>query len=1122
MTVPKSLNEAISSFGVAVKAKLAGQGALGEPEDQLRAPFEALLADVVTILGFGASKIVAVGESKVTDLKTRPDYAITRMNALVGFIELKAPGKGADPRVFKDEHDKKQWAKLRSLPNLIFTDGNSFSLWRSGELDGGIIHLEGSIQTAGAKLRAPEALLRLFKDFLLWEPIPPETPWQLARLTAHLCRLLRDEVTEQLEFKNEALTALAEDWRRLLFPTASDEQFADGYAQAVTFGLLMARARSIDVAEDFDEIAKELASTNTVIGRALLVLTDDVSNQEALRTSLGTLKAVLSVVDWFKISKGNPEAWLYFYEDFLNVYDSKLRRKTGSYYTPPEVVTAMVRLAESALRDPMRFGLPDGLASACVTLADPAVGTGTFLLEVLRRIAEATAEDLGLGAVPAVIQASLKRIIGFELQFGPFSVAQLRLLAEVTDLIATAGGEPEKVDLRLYLTDTLGNPYAEKEYIPAMLQPLAASRLEANRIKREEPITVVIGNPPYRERAKGLGGWIESGTASTAAPLKAWVPPTEWKVSAHAKHLRNLYVYFWRWATWKVFGDGAPTDPKCGIVSFITVAGFLNGPGFEKMRADLRREASEIWVIDCSPEGHQSAVANRIFQGVQHPVCIVTVVRLANGDPGTPAPVRFRALPPGRREHKFAALQAITLDGQGWIDAASDWRAPFLPAAAGAWSTFPRLEAFFGYNGSGVMPGRTWVIAPDADSLRQRWDRLVSESNPGKKELLFHPHGSPGELGDRHTNKVPEDGLPGHEFRGMPVAKDHGCVVSPVRYGFRSFDRQWIVPDKRLINRPNPRLWSIHSSRQAYLTALERHSPRSGPGVTFSGLVPDLHHYKGSFGGRVFPLWLDAAATITNVAAGVLSVLTSKYEQDVAPQDVFAYIAAVAAHPAYTSRFAADLVQPGLRIPLTADPELFAEAAALGREVVWLHTFGERFTDPDAGRPASPPRMAKGAGPTIPSGGAIPPMPGDMPDTINHDKAACRLWVGKGHIDNVAPEVWAYEVSGMQVLTQWFSYRKRNRQRPLIGDKRPPSPLGDIQPDHWVAEYTAELMNVLHVLGRLVMLEPKQADLLDRICAAGLVAGDVISDANAKAKANAKGEAKPADVQDDRQTSLLD
>jgi Type ISP C-terminal specificity domain len=267
----------------------------------------------------------------------------------------------------------------------------------------------------------------------------------------------------------------------------------------------------------------------------------------------------------------------------------------------------------------------------------------------------------------------------------------------------------------------------------------------------------------------------------------------------------------------------------------------------------------------------------------------------------------------------------------------------------------------------------------------------------------------------------------------------------------------------------------------------------------------------------VFPLWLNAAATKPNVSAGALAVLTDNYQHKVIPEDVFAYIAAVAAHPAYTDRFATDLVQPGLRIPLTADPTLFAEAVSLGREVIWLYTFGERLVDPGAGRPAGPPRMAKGAGPTIPSSGGIPSTPQDMPDTIAYDTAARRLWVGKGHIDNVAPEVWAYQVSGMQVLTQWFSYRKRDRRRPLIGDKRPPSPLGDIQPDHWLSEYTTELMNVLHVLGRLVMLEPKQANLLDQICVGPLVAGDEIRDANGAAT----GREKPAEVQDDRQRTLL-
>src|SRR5204863_3441305 len=140
----------------------------------------------------------------------------------------------------------------------------------------------------------------------------------------------------------------------------------------------------------------------------------------------------------------------------------------------------------------------------------------------------------------------------------------------------------------------------------------ADSRKQANRIKREVPITVVLGNPPYKEKAKGRGGWVESGDAAGGhgAPLLDWIPPVGWGVGAHAKHLRNLYVYFWRWATWKVFGgsvlapDAPAVTPQQGVVCFITVAGFLNGPGFEKMRADLRQDTDEIWVIDCSPEGH--------------------------------------------------------------------------------------------------------------------------------------------------------------------------------------------------------------------------------------------------------------------------------------------------------------------------------------------------------------------------------------------------------------------------------------------------------------------------------------------------------------------------------------
>ena len=1129
-----TLDEAIAKFGIATKAKLSHPAARGAPEDQLRTPLETLVADLAVLAGLPPGTVVLIGESSLADIKTRPDYAVTLENALIGFIEVKAPGKGADPRRFRDPHDRAQWAKLQTLPNLIYTDGNGFSLWRNGEPAGPVLQLDGGVETAGGKLTAPESLVSLFADFFLWEPQPPRSAKELAGTAARLCRLLREEVTEQLERGSASLTNLATDWRKLLFPSATDEAFADGYAQAVTFGLLMARERDIVLADGLDQVARELRHSNTLIGTALRILTDAADNEKTLETSLATLTRVLDAVHWHSLSKGEPETWLYFYEDFLSVYDNDLRKKTGSYYTPPEVVRDMVRLVDEALRSAQRFALSEGLASPDVTVADPATGTGTFLLGVLRRIAQTTEADQGPGAVPAVIAAAVSRLIGFEMQFGPFAVAQLRILAELRTLLNDPDAAPAT---RLFVTDTLGNPYAEEEYLPQILLPLGDSRRHANAIKRQEKITVVIGNPPYKEKAKGLGGWIESGVQDeeSAAPFRQWLPPSDWNVGPHVKHLRNLYVYFWRWATWKVFGDAglsqvegsAPghvgdgrllitegrAPDRRGIVTFITVAGFLNGSGFQKMRADLRRDADEIWVIDCSPEGHQPEVSTRIFEDVQHPVCIVMALRSTHEGSPAAARVRYRALPPGHRTDKFAALGNIALDDDGWTECPSGARASFLPRVTGEWGEFAALGDLFDFDGSGVMPGRTWVIAPDRDSLERRWKELQSEADAGKKEALFHPHPQ----GDKHVHKLLRRGLHGHEFRPGSVASDSGAVIQPVRYGHRSFDRQWIIPDGRLINRPNPTLWRTHSSRQVYMTALQAHAPTAGPAVTFSALIPDMDHYNGR-GGRVLPLWADCKHRRPNLKVGLLRAVAEALGVTVSAPDLMACFAAVAAHPAYTARFHSDLVQPGLRFPMTADASLFAEAVEIGREIIWLHCFGERFADPGAGRPAGPPRMPEGERPAIPKDGAIPTHPDHVPDSIEYMAATQRLKVGDGFINNVPPSVWEYEVSGKRILVQWFSYRRYDRSRPIIGDRRPPSALDRIQPDGWLATYTTELMNVLHVLGRLVALELRQEDLLSRICDGPLMSAD---DLRANGAFDASGTVS-REWPDERQTSLLD
>ena len=150
---------------------------MGQPEDQLRTPLVALVKDLGGLLGLATTDTELVGESSISELMIRPDFAVTRKNALIGFIEVKAPGKGADPTKFAAKsHDRNQWEKLKALPNLIYTDGNAFSLWRDGKLAMPVVYLTGDVRSSGKTLSAPADLTALFETFYQWDPIPPRSP----------------------------------------------------------------------------------------------------------------------------------------------------------------------------------------------------------------------------------------------------------------------------------------------------------------------------------------------------------------------------------------------------------------------------------------------------------------------------------------------------------------------------------------------------------------------------------------------------------------------------------------------------------------------------------------------------------------------------------------------------------------------------------------------------------------------------------------------------------------------------------------------------------------------------------------------------------------------------------
>jgi hypothetical protein len=264
-----------------------------------------------------------------------------------------------------------------------------------------------------------------------------------------------------------------------------------------------------------------------------------------------------------------------------------------------------------------------------------------------------------------------------------------------------------------------------------------------------------------------------------------------------------------------------------------------------------------------------------------------------------------------------------------------------------------------------------------------------------------------------------------------------------------------------------------------FISEQHAHAVTGGPALVLAAHVPDLHHFQGHHGGRVLPLFRDAAGTTPNIAAGLLNHLSGRLDTEVSAEDLLAYIAATTAHPAFTAHFYESLASPGgLRIPLTANRQTWLDAVRTGQVTVWLHTYGERFADPKAGRPRRTPRLPPAEQPKV-----ILPItedPSELPDEIDYDAATRTLFIGKGRIAPVTPEVYAYEVSGMAIVRKWFNYRSA-RPRSRRG-----SPLDDIRPD-WDSETTGELLDLLNVLGLCIALEPKQADLLDRILAGPII-----------------------------------
>ncbi|MGW3844472.1 type ISP restriction/modification enzyme [Streptomyces sp. NPDC005075] len=1054
----------MSEFGRSCKMKLAGGGG---PEAAIRSPLESLLAAVGE--HHSLREVTWHDEVSIPELGVRPDYAVQVDGLVSGYIEVKKPSLSVDPGAFTGRN-KAQWERLRDLPNLLYTNGTEWRLFRDGVQFGETVRFTGALKSTGERLTPtnPAAFDALLQAFLLWAPPPIRQVPRLVQHIAPLCRLLRGAVLEQLAAEAKSpeaedntharpFTGLKGDWRKLLFPSADDATFADGYAQAVTFALLLARTENIPLIEgNLHEIGRRLDADHALMGKALQLLTDNVN--ERFEVTLNLLLRTISSVDWPAIRRGNRDAYLHLYENFLTVYDARLRQKSGSYYTPREVVEEMVRLTEDVLRT--RLGKTHGYAEDDVRIVDPAMGTGTFLHTIIENVASQASEHRGPAMAQDAIGRLAKRLYGFELQMGPFAVAEMR----ASDLLKRHHAPLPKGGLNFFVTDTLDNPFLEEQELASTYGVLSSSRKRANEVKGKIPVTVVIGNPPYDDKAENRGGWVEKRPKGQEPPL---LDTFRYPGNGRYEHiLKNMYLYFWRWATWKVF-DAHETDQH-GVICFITPSGFATGPGGRGMRDYLRRTCDEGWIINLSPEGQRADVSTRVFPKVAQPLAICIFVRRANTDAERSARIHYRSIG-GKRPEKFRQLKEIKLDDNEWREAHQEGVRPFTPATQSGWEDYPALDDLFPWGSPGVKANRSWVSSPSADTLRRRWARLIREDDPVEKAQLFKETRD----GVLDQKKGPLPGRPAHR---LTIGAETSTAPHLRRMALRSFDRQWLIADNRVVDFPRPDLWAALRDGQLFLNQQSSQVIESGPAVVATALIPDTHHFNGR-GGRSMPL-LHPDGT-ANVPVGLLTYLAGELGlEHVTVQDLAAYTIAVAGHTVFTEQFTEELLTPGVRLPLTRSRETWQKAVGIGAEMLWASTYGERYADSEGVRPSDNVEFANGDSRQI---RYLSHIGTSVPDKLRYDSETETLYVGEGAFAPVPENVWTFDVGGMPILRKWFGYRKASP------NSKKTSPLDDIHVDVWPSEWTTELIELLSVLRRLVDLLPAQQDLLAEILASPIV-----------------------------------
>ncbi|MBM3474001.1 MAG: hypothetical protein FJX75_12090 [Armatimonadetes bacterium] len=867
--------EPTNEYVAAVRARLAtGVAQEHAHRDALQTLLKRLRPDVTPV---NEPSRVACGA---------PDIAVTRTGVAIGYAEC----KDIDADLRKAEKSEQLRRYREALPNLILTDYLQFRWYVEGKLraDARLGHLADE-RTLRTTHEGMESVLGLLREFLQHETPEIGTARELAERMAGLARMIRHATLEVLtaevgvnggtggppvsavdsgtpgsgvsEVEDNSATAAharagraTEDharaahatlapagplhaqlqaFREVLVPGLSEDDFADMYAQTIAYGLFAARCNHRGP-EAFTRQAAawDLPKTNPFLQKLFNEIAGPSLDARIawIVDDLARLLAVASmdsVMQDFTSRTGREDPVVHFYETFLREYDPKLREVRGVYYTPEPVVSYIVRSVDHILKT--EFDLPDGLADERVFILDPACGTGTFLFFVIRHIHEFVVAKYGKGAWPGYVRDKLlRRLFGFELLMAPYTIAHMKLAMQLREL---GYDFPDDQRLGIYLTNTLEEAAQRSDVLFA--QYIADEANAASRIKRDEPIMVVIGNPPYSNFGRlNKGPWI-MGLLE------------DYKRGLHEKKL-NLdddYIKFIRFAQWRIERTGY------GVLGYITNNSYLDGLTHRRMRETLLSTFGALRLCnlhgdvrrgETTADGRPDRNVFDIQQGVA--VALFTKSRRTSRE------VAYADLL-GEREAKYAWLHQHDA-----ASAPTDALAPREPwfflvpkdfALEPEYQSCALLKSLFPLTTTAVQTNRDpLTVADTVDQARGLLARLTDRSvsdHAIEAGLELEPvrHWS---LRDARAQ------LSASGVDGIPI----------LPYAYRPFDNRQIIYDPRLVHRQRAELRDHMAGRDNLCLLASRGTllTQTGPCLC-SRVLPDKRLLAGSTGeAKVFPLYV--------------------------------------------------------------------------------------------------------------------------------------------------------------------------------------------------------------------------------------------------------------------------